>query len=247
MRHCTAKIVLLLTAMPVMVCAQRNSFRLHGSADGLKNLAVLALAQDGAGYLGVGTEAGLYRYDGTQFRPADGAVGMPCTSEVQTRFVARDGALWANTCSRLFRHNGWQFEAAAGIDEMLSRSQAIAEGPGGNLLVATGSGLKEVVLANGTYTARAYWGTFPLAKRDVAGLFSQGTEVWFGCKLHLCRLTGGHPTEMGPPSALARGLDRTVWAEMRCVGWEIPRMVPFGPSSDREDWPASSPGPAGWR
>ena len=46
--------------------AQRYSFREY--TEGLGDLNVNCIAQDRTGYLWVGTENGLYRYDGAQFR-----------------------------------------------------------------------------------------------------------------------------------------------------------------------------------
>ena len=39
--------------------AQQYSFRHYGDADGLQNLSILSLAQDGAGYIWAGSEGGL--------------------------------------------------------------------------------------------------------------------------------------------------------------------------------------------
>ena len=93
--------------------AQQYSFRRYGPADGLQNLAVLSLAQDGAGYIWAGSEGGLYRYDGTRFRLMAAAEGLPCATEVHALHVAADGALWANTCDRIFRFDGRQFHPVA--------------------------------------------------------------------------------------------------------------------------------------
>jgi len=59
-RHRVAALVLTLHGVAV---AQQYSFRQYGDADGLRNLVVLSLAQDGAGYIWAGSEGGLYRYD----------------------------------------------------------------------------------------------------------------------------------------------------------------------------------------
>ena len=92
---CTA--VLLASAAPAV--AQQYSFRHYGAAEGLQNLSILSLAQDGEGYLWAGTEAGLYRYDGTRFRMMAAADGLACATEARALFTASDGALWVNTCN----------------------------------------------------------------------------------------------------------------------------------------------------
>jgi len=55
---------LLATALP----AQQYTFRQYGPSDGLTNLGVNCLLQDHTGYLWVGTDNGLFRYDGSSFR-----------------------------------------------------------------------------------------------------------------------------------------------------------------------------------
>ena len=57
------KVWVLALALAVCVAAQEYSFRFYGAAEGLQNLVVLSLAQDRAGYIWAGTEAGLYRYE----------------------------------------------------------------------------------------------------------------------------------------------------------------------------------------
>src|ERR1700733_12634667 len=57
----------LLTAMglPLPVSGQRYNFKFYGEEEGLQNLVVQVLVQDRAGFLWVGTQNGLFRYDGS--------------------------------------------------------------------------------------------------------------------------------------------------------------------------------------
>jgi len=184
--------------------AQQNSFRQYGAAEGLQNLAVLSLAQDGKGFLWAGTEAGLYRYDGTRFRLMGAAEGLPCSREVQALYVPGDGALWANTCSKLFRFDGQRFQAAAGISEMLSRAQALAEDSRGRLVVSTSSGLRELV-AEGPgagFTARPYLAGSEWNGLRTRGIFRFGSQLWFGCGKRLCMEENGKVVEYGEPQGL---------------------------------------------
>src|SRR5580693_7760807 len=102
--------LILALAFSVCAIAQDYSFRFYGAAEGLQNLVVLSLAQDRAGYIWAGTEVGLYRYNGTRFQLMGQEEGLPCTSEVHGLFVASDGALWANTCAKIFRFDGQGFQ-----------------------------------------------------------------------------------------------------------------------------------------
>jgi len=220
---CTAvaRVVLILTVSGACL-AQQFSFRHYRAAEGLQNLAILSLAQDGEGFLWAGSEGGLYRYDGTRFRLMGAAEGLPCTSEVQALHVSADGALWANTCSKLFRFDGKRFQAALGVGEMLNRAQAMADSAQGHLLVATGSGLLEVAPkgTGGPFLARPYPAGPETAGTRVRGVFRHGTQLWFGCGNGLCMEEDGHVAVYGEGEGLpsdswdAIGVtpDGAVWA-----------------------------------
>src|SRR5580658_519486 len=149
-----AAVILTLSASGV---AQQYSFRHYGAADGLENLAILSLAQDGAGYIWAGSEGGLYRYDGARFRLMAAAEGLPCASEVHTLHVASDGALWVNTCAQIFRFDGQRFHPIAGLSGMLGGGQRMANDAHGGVLVATPSGLFEVApKTDGSFSVHPY-------------------------------------------------------------------------------------------
>jgi ligand-binding sensor domain-containing protein len=68
--------ILALGIAPVL-WAQRYTFRQYGSQQGLTNLSINCLLQDRTGYLWVGTDNGLFRYDGSSFRAFSHAEGLP--------------------------------------------------------------------------------------------------------------------------------------------------------------------------
>ena len=66
--------------------------------DGYLRGAARAIAQTSDGYLWIGTESGLFRFDGARFQPwtfPDGA-HLPST-EIHSLFGAHDGSLWIGT------------------------------------------------------------------------------------------------------------------------------------------------------
>ena len=200
--------IMLISMVTGSCLAQQFSFRRYGAAEGLQSLAVLSLAQDGEGFLWAGSEGGLYRYDGTRFRPMGAEEGLPCIEEVQALYVSKDGALWANTCSKLFRFDGRTFHAAAGIHEMLNRAQAMADGPHGKPVVASSSGLLELTPtgADGSFAARPY-PAGPLGRKRSRGIFRYGSQLWFGCENRVCREEDGNVVEYGE----AEGLPADSW------------------------------------
>jgi len=68
---------LLLAATPTSTEAQRFRFARLGLEDGLSQSSVYALAQDAEGFMWVGTQNGLNRYDGRTFRHQWRTGGQP--------------------------------------------------------------------------------------------------------------------------------------------------------------------------
>jgi len=183
------KIVVIALAFAATAVAQEYSFRFYGPAEGLRNLVVLSLAQDHSGYIWVGTEGGLYRYDGARFRLMGEAEGLPCSTEVHGLFVASDGALWANICAKIFRFDGERFQAIPGIDKLLLGAQVMADGSGDGILITTPAGLYEAYRrADRSFATRPYPLPAPVAGKPVRGIMRQGTRLWFGCGQQLCTL-----------------------------------------------------------
>src|SRR4051812_12557706 len=81
-------------------------FRALTDADGLSQLSALALAQDRAGFLWIGTQVGLNRYDGASFRTFSRQRDRP--DSISEHFVSAlladpDGSLWVGTINGLNR------------------------------------------------------------------------------------------------------------------------------------------------
>src|ERR1700689_5145937 len=191
-RHSFAACAAVILAFHGFGVAQQYSFRQYGTAEGLQNLVILSLAQDGAGYIWAGSEGGLYRYDGTRFRLMGAAEGLPCATEIHTLYVASDGALWTNACNQIFRFDGQIFHSVPGMGGPLSGAQRIAEDVHGHVVVSTTTGLQENLSASGVSIAsRPYRLTAALEGKPTHGVLRHGSQLWFGCDLHLCVEDGG--------------------------------------------------------
>lgn len=168
--------------------AQQYSFRHYGAVEGLQNLVILSLTQDGAGYLWAGSESGLYRYDGTRFRLMGAAEGLPCTTEVHTLHTATDGAVWVNTCKQFFRFDGQRFHAVPGLNGMQPGVQAVADDAAGRVLIAAQDGLYEVSVSSQPdfFSVRRHLLGAGREGQMVRGILRHGSELWFGCGQRLC-------------------------------------------------------------
>lgn len=190
---CTAAITLSASTC----FAQRYSF--SEVSRGLDNLNVFAVAQDHAGYIWIGTENGLYRYDGNQFQrfgPAEGLTGRT----VQNLFETSDGTLLAGTTAGIyFQTREGTFAEIHPPDPVNRFSQRI-----GTVFTETVPG--QVVAADRT-------GAFLLRRSDrdqweatrlslAAGpiwsvLSAPGGVLWYGCGDDLCRLKDNRTDHLG--------------------------------------------------
>jgi len=116
------------------------SFRIYDSLDGLGSLSVWDIVQDHLGFIWVGTEYGVFRYDGERFQSFQLESGLPSTW-ADLLHVDREGTLWVGTYQGLAKFDGERFllqEPESGLPP--GRITAIAEDVHG-LWVGTNSGL----------------------------------------------------------------------------------------------------------
>jgi ligand-binding sensor domain-containing protein len=94
--------------------AQQYVFRSYGQAEGLKNLAVNALAMDHSGFLWVATENGVYRFLGSRFERLGPEQGI---AELESEDIVADsnGTIWVGTDQNLYRWDGERFLPAERI------------------------------------------------------------------------------------------------------------------------------------
>ncbi|TDR41999.1 signal transduction histidine kinase [Tahibacter aquaticus] len=86
------------------------AFRTYGAREGLHNLNVLHIVQDGTGFIWVGTEDGVCRYNGRKFDCFGLDDGLAST-DIGALHEAADGTLWVGTRSGLSWWNGHRFVA----------------------------------------------------------------------------------------------------------------------------------------
>ncbi|MCC6369224.1 MAG: response regulator [Bryobacterales bacterium] len=192
---------------------QRLSFKNYGRDKGLGNLAVNCIEQDRAGYLWVGTQAGLYRYDGFRFRQV-GRLGELPSLDIQALAAARDGSVWIGTMKGLAIAKGDQVAAVGSKTQLrIEGNSALAADVHGHLFAATTAGVVRVQLQSDSKEARTgpaglrvreeareYTGRRGsvvragfieetwISREPSAGVYVEGGEsVWFGCGLELCR------------------------------------------------------------
>jgi PAS domain S-box-containing protein len=128
-----------VSAAPDDVARGQVRFRSFGTADGLRNLVVVSIAQDHSGLLWLATDDGAYRYDGQQMTHYGVRDGLPAMG-VRVLGVAPDGALCAGTRDGLACWDGGRFTKAGTEGLPPVWIQALAAGPD-SLWAGTSAGL----------------------------------------------------------------------------------------------------------
>ncbi len=200
-------VLLASLALALPVRAQQYSFRYYGTEDGLTNLAVQGLFQDRMGFLWVGTESGLFRFDGQRFERFGADEGLP-HEVVLSLGEAPDGIVLAGYHGGLFQQKGRRFEkvplpGARGVD---SYSGIVFDGRG-RTFVSTERGLMEATnpVAGSPLALRLLPTPAGAGGPDAHGIFLEQGTVWFGCGTSVCRMTEAGVTVLGKPAGLPEG------------------------------------------
>jgi PAS domain S-box-containing protein len=161
-------------------------------ADGLPENAVQAIAKTQDGYLWLGTEEGLVRFDGVRFTVFDRKnTDQIKDQDVRAICVAHDGSLWFGTLTgNLVRLKDGKFESLAAKNELGGNSVgAIHEDKSGIIWIAThGSGL--FAYKEGKFTQ--YGTKDGLANNSVSSIAEDGEGgLWIGTDGGLSRLSEG--------------------------------------------------------
>ncbi|MCS7314602.1 MAG: two-component regulator propeller domain-containing protein [Bryobacterales bacterium] len=197
--------VLVLVAA-ALVCPpavpQQYIFKHYAHELGLTNLVVQCMVQDRTGFLWLGTQSGLFRYDGSRFERFGLREGLP-SARVEALHEDARGRLWVGTRAGLVQWTGRGFrrEGPERHYEILGRA-AIASDAGGNVYVATGSGLLVLSEHSGGYRSRLLEPPHEPPAPVYAVHASPDGQLWVARGLRLYRLDRGVWKRVGPESGV---------------------------------------------
>ena len=195
--------------------SQQFGFTQYTPKEGLAQSQVRCIAQDGEGYLWLGTLGGISRFDGHAFTNYALQEGLP-DAQVNAVLCAKDGTVWLGAGGSLMTFRGKQTSIIALPGEARdARILSLAEDPQGNILVGTdGSGL---FLANGKNVAPLPGFPSDTASTVRALLVRPDGEIIIGTRSGAYRWKDGRAFAVrlgtGPRSisALAQTKDGTIW------------------------------------
>ena len=227
LRKAVLRALALLTLAGGALCAQEYSFRSFGTAEGLKNLAILQIYQDRVGFIWVSTQDGIFRYDGDRFEAFATEQGIPSNSGM-TFGEAPDGSLLAGGDVGLYRLSGNHFEKLAADFNTISSAQGIESDGKGHTYLGTDVGLVELYSQPGQdqFGMRRFPQPAGTSGPAAYGILVDGDAVWYGCGLQLCRMDAagtrvfGH--ESGLPDRELQGIQKdragNLWVRARNAG-----------------------------
>jgi diguanylate cyclase (GGDEF)-like protein len=173
-----------------------------GERYGLASITPVSLAQDGRGFLWIGSHTGIYRYDGLGVASFGLSEGLPGLHTTQL-LIAPDGVLWARMRKGLVRYDGSRFvpvEIPAQAGNLTEDMQSFALDGDGRLFVSVENGLLVVDKDGKPYLLGAQTGV-PGGHVE-AITRAPGGGIWFAAGGRLARLPTGfvQPSVMSAPT-----------------------------------------------
>lgn len=195
--------------------AQQLPLRMFSQPDGLANQSLTSLAQDRRGYIWVGTENGLFRFDGARLQRYGRAEGLRDTFITALHIDGHD-RLWTATGTGLCYWEHGRCIAVPAPD-----GQPIRVWPGQHLAAHGADGVlavheRELLVieraGHGGWQARPYFNaaqrsTWPELDRIYSVTVAADGALWLGCMLQVCRYQDGAVTRYGE----AQGVPRDEW------------------------------------
>jgi PAS domain S-box-containing protein len=220
-------------------------FDLFDQERGLSNSTVTRLARDRQGALWVGTENGLFRYDGHRFLAFSTSDGLP-GNRITAIHESPDGTLWVGTLEGLAWREGAGFRKSSNTAlKIYITPQGIASDTTGRVFVATLKGVAVTSVPRPGNDLQVTFLPWPegIPPRSSNVYVSSPDEVWFDCDVAICRWNGHDVRVWGrdagvPPhhwDFFLKDKSGNLWARNRDNFIELPagmtRFQPAGPGA----------------
>lgn len=225
---------LIVTSGPRHAQAQFTRFENYADEQALGNASVSALAQDADGYILLGTEAGLYRYDGSTISPYGATAGLSAAAWIRKLVTDDRGRVWAVTTDGIYLRDGSSFNRIEVGQPLHLVSPHVIAFSEGNVIVDSGGTLLRARL--GIHTTEPFAPLLSPATSAANPKLKQSRFVvsdidgalLIGCGGAICRLKDGRVSTFG----LADGLPADAWQ----VALRTPDGTLWARSLDRLAW-----------
>lgn len=186
--RCANALLIALTFKVFVAQSQNTEFSYFTTSDGLSQSWVTCIAQDTLGFLWIGTEIGLNRFDGTNFvvyknNPTD--TTSVRDNAIWSMFIDSEGRFWIGTAIGLDRYDAKRnlfihYAAVPTSRKNAKDIRGITEDDDGNIWVATSDGIGRVNEAEKSYKIEC----FPSGVKPIITSFLRGKrgEFWVSVK-----------------------------------------------------------------
>ncbi len=189
--------------------AQRYTFRTY--VEGLGNLNVMSLYQDPTGFLWIGTQGGLFRYDGYRFAEFGSNEGLTAPF-IQDIYQDSAGRLWVTTPNGLFLRTGEHFQEVRPESEplpIIRMGSFFASLPDGTVVVSQDHGLYTLRPSPEKQSWQASLLLPPnLIDKDTSAphgvITAPDSSIWFGCGDGICKYQNSSLTKWDDKSGLPK-------------------------------------------
>ena len=186
--------------------------------DGLPHNVIQAVTQTPDGYIWVGTQKGLARFDGLHFTAYD-SKNTPAmvNASIQSLYVDHAGVLWAGTGAGLLRLRDGVFSREAGLRSLDGEPvNVISESRDNSLWIGTTNGLNRYQGGKLAHYTRAAG----LLSEDIRTVFEDAqSNVWIGTAAGLNRLSGTNLAAFSGSNGLPDGSIRGITQDKRWRIW----------------------------
>ena len=198
-------LILLIALEQHPLEAQHFLFRQFAQPEGLKNLAIRCLLQGRDGFLWVGTEDGVYRFDGKDFTAFTTAQGLP-SNWVESLSQSTDGTVWIGTSAGIITFRNGVLQPLRQDPPIVYHSQSIASAADGTVYLASTEGLLAAKWGG------EFWKIEPVAaapRKLTLTVYPDGSAVWFTSQDSLWKLDRGQLQQFSAKQGLPNDED---WA-----------------------------------
>ena len=173
---------------------QQLSLQPYGQEQGLVNLVTQCLFQDRTGFLWVGTQGGLFRYDGYRFRAYFTSSGLPSPWIGGIRETP-DGTLWVATRGGIVRRVGERFQASPELGEYeIQGRAALTADAQGTLFAGTNKGLLMVPMAAARGRPEPAFQRLAVETGPIFGVHVDARgSIWLACRKRILRIDRRRP------------------------------------------------------
>jgi ligand-binding sensor domain-containing protein len=194
------QLALLFLTGAVPQSAAQFTFRHYQREQGLTNMVVTSMTQDRRGFIWIGTENGIFRFEGHGFTKFSLDQGLPFT-RVYSTLATRDGKIWVGGRNGLAYFDGERFRALRETEALsFSASGRLVENAAGDIYAGTRTGLVRLSKSASGYQVHR------ISDGPTGGVtVGPDGAVWFGCgTTGLCVSSGNNWRKQALSSASQR-------------------------------------------